>query len=339
MSMLFHGAQAVFDASNTAFKPLGVEETTYQGKSSLSPLRHWPIAVAGISCLITAVSAIAMAILGNSAMALMQGAAAATSAIAAIYLYYIGPNHDLASLNVALTDRLTRLTAISSRLLETKHFWETNIPKLEARVQEKQDHLDLREIELRQTKKELTTVSGRFQDAASKLTTYAGDCQSSKRIIEALSTELAQLRNDIGALAAARGKISAQKDRIAEMQATAQKCQQRIASQQLQIELHIKQTKQLGQRFDETDRQLRTHGSREEDHIERLEDISEQFQQTVEAVGETHRAIAASLAASSPASSSSDDDDALASDIEDQTGRLHRDLSVGNLEALLKGNS
>jgi len=247
--MLVSAATHTLTTSAKVFQPFESEPFNVKGtaprRTSPSPLQYWPIVVAGGSLLISTVCAIAMGILGNSAMAAVQAVAAITSAITLVYLIYVGPYKKVEAIAALMKERIEQLSKVGLTLFQTQTKMVEHNKNLQKRVDEKAKQVEDTNRKFRETLSNLKTVSGKLLQATQLINTLTDDLESAKKLNDSFSQNLSSLKGSIANLQKAEGRIKDYTKEIKGILDQTTTCQDTLAKQQEQYTIHQQQMQKL----------------------------------------------------------------------------------------------
>jgi DNA repair ATPase RecN len=155
MSTILSAAQTAYEVSNSALQALN-EPADEQPKKAGSLWQYWPFAAAGMTCLITAVSAVALSVLGNAALGVLLAIAAVASGVLTIYLWSFSNLKNLDGYIQVLSKNISTLSQTALRLSGVNKDLARTRAGLEADVKERASLLEQAKVEFSRDIQKLT---------------------------------------------------------------------------------------------------------------------------------------------------------------------------------------
>jgi len=246
---MLSAGSAALQAFNEATAALTPDQEIEPRKVSVSPLRYWPIATASVSCLVCTISAIGMAVLGNGAMACMQGAAAISSAVTLIYLIYVGPYKKVEAIASFITKGLKELTGGINELNHTSKATAQHNKDLRKELKQEQALAKEARQALEKNLRDFTSSSQHLENAAQKMADISAALKNPQKLCTTLSKQIPDLEEAAQTLQTAEGNATTLLNAILTLQRESQESQRMLVEQQGQVRSLIPQIQRLIDEF------------------------------------------------------------------------------------------
>lgn len=189
MSTVIAAASTAFQLSSTVLQQVG-GSPTQEPQESHSIFDHWPVATAGLSCLITTVHAVAMGILGNMPLAVLMGIAALGCAALTVYLSNFATLKHLETYVDAFAKQVTALAHTVLKLSEANKDLDQTKTALEASVQEREKRFEEQKVAATRALQKLDHVSDELLRAQGELTQMGRILDGSHAVISEMTSKI-----------------------------------------------------------------------------------------------------------------------------------------------------
>ena len=207
MSNVIAAASTAFQLSSTVLQQVGGSPTA-EPQQSNSIFDHWPVATAGLSCLITTVHAVAMGILGNMPLAVLMGVAALGCAVLTVYLWNLSTLKHLETYVDAFAKQVTTLAQTILHLSGANKDLDQTKIALESSVKERETQFEEQKAAATRALEELDHVSDELQQAKEEVAQMG-------RILDGSHTVISEMTSKIGGFVALNRDVSASSEVLA----------------------------------------------------------------------------------------------------------------------------
>jgi chromosome segregation ATPase len=207
VSGVIAAASAAFQLSSTVLQQVGGSPTE-EPQQSNSIFDHWPVATAGLSCLITAVHTVAMGILGNVVLSVLMGIAALGCAALTVYLWNFSTLKHLETYVDAFAKRVTDLAQTILRLHGANKELDQTKTALEAAVKEREEQFEAQ-------KAAAAHALARLDHVSTELKQTQGQVAEMGKILDGSHSVVSEMTSKIGSFVALNHDISASSEMLA----------------------------------------------------------------------------------------------------------------------------
>ena len=164
MTAALTAAHAAYQLSTSALQQLGGTPAEHP-ENPHSIWERWPVVTAGVSCLITTVHAIALAVIGNIPLAVLLSISAVGTGIITAYLWSFSSLQDLDTYVEAFAERVTALSQTALKLSGANKDLTTTRVALEAEAKERTAQFEEKKQEVTALLEKLDHVTDDLQRA------------------------------------------------------------------------------------------------------------------------------------------------------------------------------
>ena len=248
-------AQTAFQLSGAALQQLG-QPVADQSEKTHSLWEHWPVVTGASTCLITAINAVALGIIGNIALGVLLTIAAIGAGVLTIYLWSISSLKDLSAYAEVFSERVTLLahialdlTAVNKGLTSTRVGLEADLAnrsllfeKQKTEVASTLGKLEQVTADLKRSEAiaaQIGTIIDSSHGVITQMTTKIGDFVSLNKDVAAssqtLACELSSIQSIGEQLGAAVHGLDTENKELMARKKQADEMAQRVYSQFMQI--------------------------------------------------------------------------------------------------------
>ena len=189
MSTVIAAASTAFQLSSSVLQQVG-GSSTQEPQQTNSIFDHWPVATAGLSCLITTVHAVAMSVLGNMPLAVLMGVAALGCAVLTVYLWNFSTLKHLETYVDAFAKQVTVLAQTILHLSGANKDLDQTKTALEASVKERESRFEEQKAAATRALEDLDHVSEELQRAKGEVAQMGQILDGSHAIISEMTSKI-----------------------------------------------------------------------------------------------------------------------------------------------------